>query len=415
MQNERQRILAMLENGTITTDEALTLLETLGQSKQTAKPVETEQVTEEVTLSKQQPVEEEREEEKEPQLQQTDHQQTEQQQSATQDFEFDKKEDNEPSLDEFLDDLRKDFSNVGDRFMQFMQTAVQKVKSFDFDSPFGNSITFNHALTKSSEGVNEVIIDIDNGKVTIHHDEVDEIRAEFAVKTYTGDSEEKAKEDFLDKLLFVNDEGKLRISSDLKMVQVNVELFVPKKDYARISARLLNGSFKMKDAIAETVRIKTANGKIEIAGLMFKDGEFETANGSIALNNVKGNSIEAETLNGRIYIDGAVKDVEAQSLNGHVVVTTTDPAAEKIEAKTMSGSVEIYIPSGVALSGEITSNMGRLDLQLDDINRTAEQEQLLQRTIRFKKDVEGNSSPIHIFGEAKTGSVLVCYNAKHEE
>lgn len=398
MQNERQRILAMLENGTITTDEALTLLETLGQSSQTVQPVEAEKAT----LSKKEPVEQQ--------------QQNEQQQSSKQDFEFEqKKEDDEPSMDEFLDDLRRDFSNVGDRFMQFMQTAVQKVKEFDFDSPFGNAITFNHSITKTASNVDELIIDIDNGKVTIHHDEVDEIRAEFTVKTYTGDPEEKAKADFLDKLLFVNDEGKLRISSDLKMVQVNVELYVPKKDYARISARLLNGSFKMKDAKAETVRIKTANGKIEIAGLTFKDGEFETVNGAIGLNNVTGNRIEAETLNGRIYIDGAVKDVEAHSLNGHVVVTTTDTAAEKIEAKTMSGSVEIYIPSDIALSGEITSNMGRLDLQLDDINRTAEQEQLLQRTIRFKKDVEGNSSPLHIFGEAKTGSVLVCYNAKQEK
>ena len=32
MQNERKRILAMLENGTITTEEALTLLEKLGKS-----------------------------------------------------------------------------------------------------------------------------------------------------------------------------------------------------------------------------------------------------------------------------------------------------------------------------------------------------------------------------------------------
>ena len=77
--------------------------------------------------------------------------------------------------------------------------------------------------------------------------------------------------------------------------------------------------------------------------------------------------------------------MEAQSLSGHVVVTTTNVEAEKIEAKTMSGSVEIYIPSGISLSGEIASNMGRLDLQIDDVDRTAEHEQLLQRTIRFKK------------------------------
>ena len=37
MQNERKRILAMLENGTITTEEALTLLETLGQTAQVEK------------------------------------------------------------------------------------------------------------------------------------------------------------------------------------------------------------------------------------------------------------------------------------------------------------------------------------------------------------------------------------------
>ncbi len=410
MQNERKRILAMLENGTITTDEALTLLETLGQLQQKEKPSEAERASEEVTLVKKEPVEEQHQH----LHQEKQEHQTDQQQSAKQDFEFEEKSDKEPSMDEFLDDLRKDFSNVGDRFMQFMQTAVQKVKSFDFDSPFGNGISFTHAQTKSADDVNEVIIDIDNGKVTIHHDEVDEIRAEFAVKTYNGDSEEKAKADFLDKLLFVNDEGKIRISSDLKMVQVNVDLYVPKKDYARISARLLNGSFKMRDAVAETVRVKTANGKIEIAGLTFKEGEFETVNGAINLNSVRGNNIEAETLNGRIYIDGVVKDVEAHSLNGHVVVTTTDPEATRIEAKTMSGSVEIYIPKDLALSGEISTNMGRLDLQLDDINRTAEQEQLLQRTIRFKKDAEENAIPLHIWGEAKTGSVLVCYNAKHE-
>ncbi|CAM3179300.1 DUF4097 domain-containing protein [Filibacter tadaridae] len=390
MQNERKRILAMLENGTITTDEALTLLEKLGQSQQEAKQVPTKQP---ISFEKPNTEKKEQENTQEPEPEFTD--------------------DQEPSMDEFLDDLRKDFTNVGDRFMQFMQTAVQKVKSVDFDSPFGNTVTFNHSITKSAAGIKEILVDIDNGKLTIHSGE-EEARAEFTVKSYNSDSEQAAKEEFVDKLLFVNDEGKLRVSSHMKMSQVNVELYIPKRDYDKISARLLNGSFKMKDASAETVRVKTANGKIEIAGLTFKNAEFETANGAIGLNDVKGTTLEAETLNGRVYIDGAIKEIEAQSLNGHVVVTTTDFAAEKIEAKTMSGSVEIYVPSELPLSGEISSNMGRLDLQLNDVNRSTEQRQLLQRSIRFKKDVEGKSSPLHIFGEAKTGSVLVCYNAKHE-
>ena len=64
----------------------------------------------------------------------------------------------------------------------------------------------------------------------------------------------------------------------------------------------------------KTVRVKTANGKIEVSELTFKEAEFETANGAIELYGVTGETLEAETLNGRVYIDGAVKEVEAQSL-----------------------------------------------------------------------------------------------------
>lgn len=385
MQNERKRILAMLEDGTITTEDALTLLEKLGESQR--KTGETALPFEDSTNQKES-------------------------KKKTYGNKGDRKE--EPSMDEFLEDLRKDFTYVGDRFMEFMQSAVQKVKTFDFESPFGSTITFNHSETKSAEELEEMIIDIDNGKIAIHYEELEEIRADFTVKTHSHETEAAAKEDFLDRVIVVREANKLLISSDMKLTQVHLDLYVPKKQYAKISARLLNGAFAMNDAEAEKVRVKTANGKIEVAGLRFVDAEFETANGAIGLNGLVGEKLEAESLNGRVYIDGVLKEVGAKSLSGHVVVTTKDANAERIEAKTMSGSVEIYIPSDVSLSGEIASNMGRLDLQLTDVDRTVEQEQFFQRTIRFKKEVEDGSSPLHIFGEAKAGSVLVCYNATHE-
>ena len=393
MQNERKRILTMLEDGTITTEDALTLLENLGKSKQEEKKETTGQEARKSDV----PNEDTSKEpfgDKDRKSSKSESEQTE-----------------EPSMDEFLEDLRKDFTHVGDRFMQFMQSAVQKVKTFDFESPFGNTITFNHSLTKDADGIEELLFDIDNGKIAIHCGD-DEVRADFTVKTYNCESEEVAKENFLNKIIVAKDGNKLIVSSNMKMAQVNLDLYIPKKNYLNISARLMNGSFEMRDTQVEKVRVKTANGKIVISGLVFKVAEIETVNGAIKLNNLVGETLEAETLNGRVYIDGELKDVEAQSISGHVVVTTTDPNAKKIEAKTMSGSVEIYIPNGISLSGEIASNMGRLDLQLDDVDRTSEQEQLFQRTIRFKKEAVDNPSSLHIFGEAKTGSVLVCYNAK---
>lgn len=387
MQSKRKRILTMLENGTISMDEALSLLENLSESQEVEK-----EHAPEVKIDTTKMFEEEKS--------------TGKDQKKSESTE---KED--PSTDEFLEDLRKEFTHVGDRFMQFMQTTVQKMKGFDFESPFGQALTFNQTMTKPAGEIDEIIIDIDNGKVAVQCSDEDEVRAEFTVKMHNSESEEEAKEAFNEKMLFVTDANKLRISSAMKMTKVEINLYVPRKNYAKLSARLLNGSFKMNQIEIESVRVKTANGKIDVSDFIFKEAAFETANGAIELHNVEGEKLEAETLNGRVYIDGQLKDVEAQSLSGAVAVTTTDLAAERIDAKTVSGSVELYVPSNISLSGEILSNLGKLNLQLNDVDRTAEQEQFLQRSIRFKKNVENDASPLQISGETKTGSVIVYYNA----
>jgi len=378
MQNERKRILDMLENGMINAEEALLLLENLGKDQS--------------VKNGQLPTEQPKSTYEEPKIG------------------FDEPTGQKKDSDEdFFEDIRRDFNQIGDRFMQFVQTAVEKVKGFDFDHPFGEPVEFHHSITKDFSNFNELSIDLTNGKLEVYPSEENGVRAECHVKAYRASSPEDAKEEFLNKFLLVEDGNKLRIVSDMKMVQTNVVLYVPKKEYEAINGRLLNGTFKSSDMTVNRLKVKTANGKIEVRSLTFNNADFETAHGSVQLQEVNGEKLEVETLNGRVYVDGNVKEVEAQSVNGHVVVTTKDPAARKIEARAMAGSVELYIPNNVPISGEIASNFGKMDLQLGDINRISESEQFLQKSIKFTKDGEG--TPLAVFGEAKTGSVLVRYNS----
>ncbi|MDW0118400.1 DUF4097 family beta strand repeat-containing protein [Sporosarcina thermotolerans] len=383
MQNERKRILTMLENGTISMDEALTLLEAM---EKTAK--DNYNQADEVVFNE-----------------------NKSDQGNDQSYSKNRKD---PSMDEFIEDIKKDFVTVGDRFMQFMQTAVDKMKGFDFDKPFGGSTTFHHSIVKEADDLEEILIDVDNGNISVHATDATEIKADFVVKAYGGKSEEDSRKEFLDKLIFLVDEGKLRLLSDLKLIQVNVDLFIPKQDYKKISARLLNGHFSMNDITVDRFYTKTANGKVDLERIDFKEAEIEAGNGSIRLNESSGELLEAETINGRVYLSGQLKDVEAKSLNGNVIVTTNDTAAQRIDAKTVSGTVEVYIPSDIPLHGEISTNMGRLDLQLKDVTKSSEQEQFLQRSISFSKTGENGATPLYIHGEAKTGSVIVCYTVKHD-
>ncbi|WP_213423839.1 DUF4097 family beta strand repeat-containing protein [Bhargavaea massiliensis] len=403
MKDEKSRILDMLEQGTISADEALRLLEKFESNREAVKESHPE-IREGQT--------DKRDAEPQPAAagEEADNWQGDFQQDAQPESE-EQRSGKQASMDDFLDDVRRDFTTIGNRFMQFMQTAVDRVKTFDLDKPFGEPIVFHETFSKNAEGIEEIVVDLSMGSFDIRLGEGEELRAECEVKVHRAEDEAEAKREFEERFLFAADGSRLRISNDQKMTQVNVVLHVPEKQYKKLSVRMFNGTFKSGAGLtAANVRVRTANGKIEADNLHFDEAEFETANGAIRLTDIHGEQVEAETLNGRIDIDGMLKDIEAQSVNGHVIVTTRDAESRKVEATAMSGSVEVYVPQDAGIEGEVSSNFGRMDIRMQDVTRTKEQEQLLQKSIRFSKQ-GGNPDlpPLRIKGEAKTGTVIVGY------
>lgn len=405
MQNERKRILTMLENGTISTDEALTLLEALSQSEPAKKSAD---FSIDIEPAKTQDHEQKKTEEDPFAESGKEEQSKGKGQSSKSGW-------SGTSAEEFMEDVRKDLTNVGDQFMQFMQSAVQKVKQFDMDNPFGSSTTFEHKMQKEVKELEELIVDIDNGKLSIVPGEGDEISAVFSVKTFTSSSEEEAKKEFLEKLICVADDQSLRISSNSKTVQVNTVLTVPKKTYRKISVRLLNGGFDLRNLEADVLRVKTANGKVNLSYVKAGEVDIETLNGEIRLLSLESHKLETQTLNGLIYIDGKVKDTQARTLNGSISVTTSHECPEKIDVKSVGGNIELYVPSSLSLVGSITSTIGSLNLKLPDVENTSNQDQLLHRSMNFKKDEQDSPSTLHLFAESKTGSVMVCYSPDKNE
>ncbi|TQR19979.1 DUF4097 family beta strand repeat-containing protein [Psychrobacillus vulpis] len=376
MQEERKRILDMVENGTITTQEALVLLEALGKQEISVTPLVRE----------------------------------EQKQKYTSNDQTENKQQNA----DFIEDLKRDFTVVGERFMQFMQGAVDKIKEFDFDMPFGEPVVFKEKLVQEQAQYDDISIDIANGKVEIFPTEEADTHAEVTVKSYKNSSEEEAKDRFHNEFIFNTEGNKLRIYSDMKTTSVQVALYVPKKAYHHISARLFNGDFIAKNVEANSFKVKTTNGKVNLDEMKFEKADIETVNGSVQIQNVEGDSVDVETVNGRIYVDGKLKEVEGSSVSGHVILTTKDKEARKIEGTAVAGTVELYVRKDVSLQGEASSQLGKIDVQLADITQLKQSEQLLNKKVGFTKIVDSEAVPLRVFGDAKTGTVLVRYTIESE-
>ncbi|SES18327.1 DUF4097 family beta strand repeat-containing protein [Psychrobacillus sp. OK032] len=373
MQEERKRILDMVENGTITAQEALALLEELG--KQSA-PI--------ISLEKEEP---------------------KQEQTHAQ---------NKHQNADFIEDLKRDFTVMGERFMQFMQGTVDKMKEFDFEMPFGEPVIFEENLVKEQASFDDISVNIANGKIEIHPTEEAYAHATVKVKSFKNSTEEEAKARFAEEFIFTTEGSKLRVYSDMKTTSVQVMLYVPKKAYNHISGRLFNGEFAAKNLEANSFKLKTTNGKITLDALTFKRADIETVNGAVQVQDVVGDSIEVETMNGRIYVDGKLKEIEGSSVSGHVILTTKDKEARKIEGTAVAGTVELYVPKDVSLKGETTTQIGKIDVQLADITQINQSEQLLNKRVGFTKIVDSEAEPLKVYGDAKTGSVLVRYTVDSE-
>lgn len=395
MQDERKRILNLVEKGTITAQEALVLLEKLEQP--VAQSVDTQKqnsTTEQSQFANSQS--------------QSDSYTNEDDFTKQQDEEF-KQNQSSKVDDTFFEDLKKDFTQFSTKFVDLMNTTLSKVKEFDFEKTFMDPTTFEKEEIIEVSDFKNISIDIPNGNIEIKPSFDGKAKAVYQVKPSFVKINDNIEKEFEGQFVCKNDNGTLRVISTTKKIRVDVTLYIPETKYSLVSIHQFNGGFSIHNINLDKLRVKTMNGGIDCKSLNFRRLDLETANGAIELREVKGDEVEAETVNGRIYIDGEITEIESNSVNGHVVVTTRSEDARSIKAQTVAGTVEIYIPSTISLHGEVSSNLGKMDVRLPDVQRLNEQSQFLQKNVQFSKNIDSQST-LAIEGETKTGSVIVRYN-----
>ena len=395
MQEERKRILQLVENGTISAEEAIVLFEKLSSQESTPTPVVPTFEKQKEEPHKADPIFEEQK-----------------QKRKTTGFEdifgksFNDKEFTK-KMDEFMGDIKQDLSQFSTRMTGMVGAALSKFKDLDIETPFGEKVEFTKTFAYPISDIKSIELEIANGKVDVVRATDELVTVNIFGKTPQKGTQEETISQVTENLSTLTND-KLFIQSANKFTQLNVQLAIPEKHYDVFIARLLTGSISIEQMDAKLIKARTYNGIVRLENVTFDHAELQASNGTVEARHVKGDDLEVETANGRIYIDGELKEVEAESVNGHVVITTTSSEAHKIKARALAGSVEIYVPKTVALEGQIFTNFGKADVGLSDVKLSEEEEQFLSKSLRFTKELEG-AKLLKLVGESRTGTVLVRY------
>ncbi|WP_010302115.1 DUF4097 family beta strand repeat-containing protein [Kurthia senegalensis] len=385
MQDERKRILALVEKGVISATEALDLLEKIDAEKQgTAQPKQPFTTTEKPHTE-----------------------QTSKHEEAPFSFEEEKseKQKTDKTDEEFIDELKKDFTQFSSKFMDMFTTAVTKVREFDFT---GEKRQFTKRYELGNDAIQNVSVKVPNGSFEIVESSSGEAYAEVEVVPTLLVRSEDVESDFEGLFTAENDYGTVRLTNHSRTYRTNVTLFLPKKVYQHMTVDLSNGHFVVKHFVFDEIKVASLNGKVKIVETTARKMELETSNGTIDVIDSAGSEVEAESTNGSVSVSGTFKKIKGSTVNGAVQLKTTDSNAELMKAQTAAGSIDLQLPEATNLHGKLNSNIGQINVQLEDVEHVKSEDQMLSKSVRFDKKVN-EEQPLEVKAETRAGSIVVRY------
>ncbi|HSH34897.1 DUF4097 family beta strand repeat-containing protein [Schnuerera sp.] len=151
-------------------------------------------------------------------------------------------------------------------------------------------------------------------------------------------------------------------------VMMNLDVYLPNRYYERINLNTSNGKLQVENLNLGILYCKTSNGSISLKDITSKDIDLSTKNGRINLIDISSPRINAISTNSGIKIE----DIDTNNLivstkNGRI--NLSDILADNISGNTSNGSIEINdINSKVV---KLTTSNGKIickDLDNEKIN-----------------------------------------------
>ncbi len=152
----------------------------------------------------------------------------------------------------------------------------------------------------------------------------------------------------------------------------------------------------------------TANGRVNVRDLFSEDVKVSTANGSIEIEESELKVLKAKTANGQIITTGVFERSELKTANGNVRCELKTAQNAKVKASSLAGSIALMLPHGAEVYGELETNFGGLNCNLDDMELIRDQKEIVNRKLHFVSG-RGRSPKIEVEADTKTGTISVTH------
>ncbi|WP_239255244.1 DUF4097 family beta strand repeat-containing protein [Listeria ilorinensis] len=421
MENERKRILELVKQGIISTEEALTLLENI--SKKEGKTAASENIRR--AQPEQRPEPEEQPEQSfdyshgwnsqgnpyKGRPEQPKRPKKEYRQAENDDRDHDRQErpqrdeQAQEKRDESMKNMMNDLSQAGEKIGSFLSNAFNQVKDMPF--PFLTSTKLERDFVYHDTTLSILEFEVANGNIEFKPSDNDDLTVHAMIKLFKEYPEEEAMKVFFDKTTLRVDEETLRFESKSKQIVTNLTVYLPRREYDYVSVKLLNGNFHIDELTGRDLFAKTTNGNISVGTLQATLAEIESINGNLRVQNGNVRDLSLKTFNGNVAAKGYYYSTNMVTKNGNVNYQQLGEEASFVKARTGAGNVEIIVPRELGLEGRLNTNLGKLLLDVKEAEVLDSKTESVSKSMIFTKLPAGSAASLKIEGETTTGSVKI--------
>ncbi|WP_209121431.1 DUF4097 domain-containing protein [Alkalihalobacillus sp. BA299] len=289
----------------------------------------------------------------------------------------------------------------------FIETAIQKIKDLDLDFNFGSFVEVEHIFHHKNFNGKELDFSLENGSVTLVPWDEQDIRVECKAKVYRARDMEEGRQTFLQEAIFEGREDRIRFYTKVKTIKVQATCYIPKAEYEAIKVYTFNGHIKGEKLQGDKLEIKVVNGSVHLSDVKSKRLYAETVNGPVDITAIHNDWCEVKTMNGAITLEGKNIDVNVETVNGAIryrLDEVSEPCYADLKATT--GSIIVSVPAELRIEGKLETNVGGFTCDLNGLEIVEEKKDFVQKTLSFIANKEC-SPRLKLESETNTGSIQV--------
>jgi DUF4097 and DUF4098 domain-containing protein YvlB len=363
MREEKMMILSMLEEGKITSEEAVKLMEALEETD---------------TFSDDTPIEEKKD--KLINMDKTMEKVKEMEKVI---------KDQSKKVEAFGSDIGSKVENISSDIGNKISNMLDSLKDIGSSSSFtSNYETINTTLEKDISHIENPIINFKgiNGSIIVNSWDQENLLIKVTCQYKYGNLRED--DTFYN---FYEEGNKIVFNPNFSSnISIRLEAYLPEKKYEEISLATSNGRIDIDDFSLNTLKCNTSNSSIGISDIYANDISLTTKNGKINIKDVSSPNIKANSTNSTINLkDVNSKFLEASTLNGRIIMK--DVVSSSIIGSTSNSSIDVNDISCEILN--LTTSNGKITC--DDID---------EEKIKEVKLITSNSSINSNIGEIEKNS-----------